>query len=324
MGIESILTGKAATSLAPVSDKGAGAQPLSDAEALVASAANGNSPLVRGGALRALDEATGDRTLSDRLVGGTTFADQAAPSQPVSVPGGPAPLTIVQRTQRLQAAMPDALASIRTAAADPALTPGEAADLRAAADALGRTDTKFAYGAIHDQPRAAAAAATRNGKTTITINPSAPTLFKPDGSVEASALAEVLAHEGRHAHDANFHGERDGPSTLAEERRTERNAYRTQAAYLKAVGGTANTIDPSGATVPLTASTANFAAELSVTSLVGAAAKAAIQTNRTIDANYSTYLHRLTDYDRAHGTHTTPEPRQLHALVPTYTPPANY
>lgn len=321
MTVESISNGNLVTGLALATDEKTKPQPLSDVEPLVASAANGNSPLVRGEALRALDQATGDRTVSDRLAGGTVSPGQTTALQ---APSSPAPLTLAQRTERLQAALPHALASIRTAAANPALTPEEAADLNAAAATLGRADTKFAYGAVPDQPLAGAAAATRNGRTTITINPHSPVLFRTDGSVDRAVLSAVLAHEGRHGYDARFYGERNGAKTLFEVRRTERNAYRTQAADLKATGGTMYTLDSTRTLVPLTTATANYAAEGSVKSWVRATALSAADTNRTIDANYATYRRQLAAYDRANGTHTTLQPRPPHVPVPTYSPPASY
>jgi hypothetical protein len=61
----------------------------------------------------------------------------------------------------------------------------------------------------------------------------------------------LLVHYVRHIYYARLYDGRN-PSTLEQVRRTERNAYRTQAAYLKAVGGTLWTKDLAGTYVPLT------------------------------------------------------------------------
>lgn len=168
------------------------------------------------------------------------------------------------------------------------------------------------------------AAGMKNGRATITINLSSPSLFNTDGTVNMTTLSAFLVHEGRHIYDARFYGERNGPSTVEQVRRTERNAYRTEAAYLKAAGGTMWTKDLTGTAVPLTRATANFAAEGSVRSWVKAAALSATRTNVAIDRNYSTYLRKLAEYDRTNGTRSTPSSRQRYVTVPVYTPPASY
>jgi hypothetical protein len=220
--------------------------------------------------------------------------------------------------------MPGAIAAIGAASTSTTLDAAEQTDLQAAAATLRRRDINYTYGVIPNQPTAGAAARMENGRATITINLNSPTLFNADGTVNMTTFSSFLVHEARHISDARFYGQRNGPSTIAHVRRTERNAYRTEAAFLKATGGVMGMTDLSGATVPLTRANANVAAEGSVRSWVGAAAISARQTNAAIDRSYADYRRRVTAFDRANGTRTTLSPRQPHVPIPVYRPPSSY
>ncbi|HYD86005.1 MAG TPA: hypothetical protein VEA80_00880 [Vitreimonas sp.] len=240
-------------------------------------------------------------------------------------PGYNALRQIPTAAERLEAAIPDAIAQIERAALNPTLNPAELADLQASIDTLRSGGIQYRFEAIRNQPTAAGGAKTENGRSTITINPSAPTLFYSDGSVNIESLARFLVHEGRHVYDNQVYSLQNGPSNIDEVRRTERNAYRTQAAYERAVGMVSYTVNPmTGATVPFSSATSNFAAERSVVSWVNAAAISATEANSRIDRNYQDYLNRLSAHDARYGTHTTPLPRQPYVPVPTYSPPSSY
>ncbi|HEV2816914.1 MAG TPA: hypothetical protein VGW40_06815, partial [Allosphingosinicella sp.] len=249
-----------------------------------------------------------------------TETPQVAGAAPASSPV----LTDAQRRQLVTGARPDAIASIEQAAADPSLDPAERADLEAAARTLRRGGITYRYGRAANQPNSAASAGMVNGVASITINLHGAGLFNPDGTVNVGELARSLLHEARHIYDNRFYGLRNGPTTLAQVRRTERNAYRTEAAYLKSTGLTGYAEDPNGVIVPLTSATANFAAEASVKSWVNASAIEARRTNANIDRSYAVYLRQVAAYNRANGTNIRPTPRQRHIVPPVYVPPASY
>jgi hypothetical protein len=253
---------------------------------------------------------TPDETATPQIASGATSTSSAA-------------LTDAEKQRRIEAAVPYAVAGTKAASKSAALDAARLADIMAALSTLGRKDTRYVFRAIADQPNANATGELVSGRGRITINLDSKSLFNTDGTVNMTMLSAVLIHEGRHIYDARFYGGRN-PSTVEQVRRTERNAYRTQAAYLKAVGGTMWTKDLAGTYVPLTSATANFAAEGSVRSWVGAEALSATLTNTAIDRNYNTYLRKLGEYDRNNGTRSTPSPRQRYVTVPVYTPPVSY
>ncbi|MGE0828014.1 MAG: hypothetical protein AB7O04_01520 [Hyphomonadaceae bacterium] len=138
--------------------------------------------------------------------------------------------------ERLEVAIPEAIAQIERAALNPTLPPTELADLQASINTLRSGDVEYRVEAIQNQSTAAGGARMQNGSGIIIINPSAHMLFYSDGSVNVEVLARILVHEGRHVYDNQVYSLQNGPSNIDEVRRTERNAYRTQAAYQRAVG----------------------------------------------------------------------------------------
>lgn len=89
--------------------------------------------------------------------------DTATPqTASAATPASSVTLTAAEKQKLLQAALPDAIAGIKTASTSTALDAAELADMQAAATTLGRKDTNYAYGAIPDQPTAGAAAGMEN------------------------------------------------------------------------------------------------------------------------------------------------------------------
>jgi hypothetical protein len=151
-------------------------------------------------------------------------------------------------------------------------------------------------------------------------------LFNADGTVNMTTLSAVLIHEGRHIYDARLYGGRN-PSTVEQVRRTERSAYRTQAAYLKAVGGTMYTRDLTRDYVPLTGANANIAAENSVKSWTTAEAKNAADANVITNRNniaIKRYNEEVIQYNRSTGNKMPLKPLEIMRPIPVYTPPNSY
>jgi len=126
-----------------------------------------------------------------------------------------------------------------------------------------------------NDPGAAGNASIKNYHDTINIDVTQPGYFNPDGSPDYLAVASTLVHEGQHGLDAVFYHEPNGPSGSATsgglanivslDRRTEINAYGTQAIFDQAMGYTqAYNLVNGQLGVVLTPATANQVAEGSV------------------------------------------------------------
>lgn len=125
-------------------------------------------------------------------------------------------------------------------------------------------------------------------------------------------------HEGRHIYDGESLGwprfnDQEGART------TERNAYRTMAAYAKVMGMEMKYTLP-GASQPLllTRNTANRIAELSVRSSVNASIKSAARYNADIDRDYKVYL------DKNKDTRYPLSAKPPYVKVDPYAPPKSY
>jgi hypothetical protein len=256
---------------------------------------------------------TPDETATPQIASGATSTSSAA-------------LTDAEKQRKIEVALPNAIASITATFKSAALDAAELADIMAALSALGRKDTRYVFRAIADQPNANATGELVNGRGRITINPNSKILFNADGTVNMTTLSAVLIHEGRHIYDARLYGGRN-PSTVEQVRRTERSAYRTQAAYLKAVGGTMYTRDLTRDYVPLTGANANIAAENSVKSWTTAEAKNAADANVITNRNniaIKRYNEEVIQYNRSTGNKMPLKPLEIMRPIPVYTPPNSY
>lgn len=162
-----------------------------------------------------------------------------------------------------------------------------------------------------------------NGKATITFTPSAAGLFNDDETVNVTRLSDILVHEGRHIYDDRFYGLNNGPTNIDESRRTERNAYQTEAAYLKAIDAKIYVLDLTGNPVLLTSEAANIAAENSVKLWVAARTISVEQTNQAIARRNNEVIKLTSDYNKKYGTAIAPK-LQKKLEAPVYTPPPSY
>jgi hypothetical protein len=117
-------------------------------------------------------------------------------------------------------------------------------------------------------------------------------------------------------------------NTVADIRLTERNAYRSQAAFLQSVGGTMYTTNAAKVVVPLVVANSNEAAENSVRTWVSVERTNRQDINRqiaNINLRIDQYNTTFLEYNRRNGQKIPIQPR--HAPMPLlapYTPPANY
>jgi hypothetical protein len=153
----------------------------------------------------------------------------------------------------------------------------------------------------------------------ITVDPTMAGLFNADGSVNMPFFETFLVHEARHVADNRHFGLANGPRTTAQVRRTERNAYRTEAAYMKVSGFAQNVRMPNGTEVPLTRETANYGAESSVKAWVTA-------SRASTAAAYADYVSRIRASNRRNGTNQRIPPisEAYPDMPPPYSPPSSY
>ena len=250
----------------------------------------------------------------------------------------PVSLTPQQKQERVNAAMPEVRQRIGAAAVDPNLDQAERDDLTLANRALRRGDTQVQAVALDPGVAGDASVVDRtdrrpDGTARIRININSPNLFLPDGSVNIDFLAAVVVHEARHIHDIRFRGWRDGVRTIEQSRETERNAYRTQAAWHKSTGTSWFIRDLSGNPAQLTRANANIAAEASVIVWVNGAAASArsynanqlAADNRRVDARNAQVRANNERYRDVPGYQVQREqPHFAPKPIPVYTPPATY
>jgi hypothetical protein len=136
-----------------------------------------------------------------------------------------------------------------------------------------------------------------NGAPSITINPQEASLYNDDGSVKLLLLGADLSHEGQHLVDAINFNWKNGAQALDQERATERNAYAAQSYFDLAENfHQGYYFNGSLAMTPLTPSTANQFAELSVQSWWTATNISISNTNAINDRNAKLY-------NQKYGTH---------------------
>lgn len=256
----------------------------------------------------------------------------SGPAQVATAPSAPIVLSDADKLRLIQAAIPDAKTMIFTAENDPNLTDAERTELTKGAGRLRRGDTTYVYGGVPNQPNAGGSASVdpETGAGQISIDHTKSYYFNAGGTVNVRALANTLIHEGRHIYDFHFYGQ-SGVRSVAEVRRTERNAYMTGAILDKSTGHVEFTTDPTtSAIVQLTPATANFAAEGSVRSWVTAARISFPANNLIVDSNnraIDRYNRDVRAYNAHPGRSGPPlplKPRQQRYVIPVYTPPTSY
>lgn len=236
----------------------------------------------------------------------------------VDASAGPA-LSAAEATAKLKAGTPQALASINEVLASGKLSEADKADLLKSMQVLEKASTSYKYEEIPNQPTAIAGASLdKNGNAIITINPNAKSLFDSSGNVIVTKLAYILVHEARHAYDIKVYKWDRAPRTVEQTRLTERNAYRTMAVYIQAVGETYGVKNlATGASENITTANSNYAAEASVESWAKAAEISAVNYNKQIDTSYAKFLKSL-------GKGIKPGPKPNYIPVPKYYPPEGY
>lgn len=264
-------------------------------------------------------------------------AGQLAITPPPALAAPPALLPVVltnaQKVALVQAAIQGSVERLDQASKSQNITSNESQDISLAVSALKRGDTRIRAARIGSFDTAGTATIER-GIGRIRVNINNPNLFNSDGTINIIELDRTLVHEGRHVHDLRRPAWlRDGANTMARSRETERNAYRTEAAYLKAVGVTGYATDGrNGNRIQLTAATANYAAETSVRSWVDSAERNAKKENRelpALNAQIDQWNRGTMAYNEARrgepGFRPIPlKPREQPVPIPVYTPPASY
>jgi hypothetical protein len=213
-----------------------------------------------GGALVGANSTKGDKVLMTAEQLQRSISNQPAPlASPVSATEFmPPTLTAAQQRK----AITDAKALVASAATNDTLSAAEKTDVNYAKRALNRADTRVEFATLG--AGTGGNAQIIDGVGIVRINRNEPALYMADGSVNIERLASIMTHEGRHIDDFRFYGNSAGLRTIAESRRTERNAYRTQAAFNKANGFNSYIRDLDGRRAILTRENANVAAEGSV------------------------------------------------------------
>jgi hypothetical protein len=238
-------------------------------------------------------------------------------------------------------AIADAKALLASAATSDTLSATEKADVNLSTRALNRPDTRVEFLALASGTGGNAQII--DGVGIVRINTNSPALYLTDGSVNVARLASVLAHEGRHIHDFRFYGNPEGLRTIGESRRTERNAYRTQAAYNRVSGFESYIRGLDGQRAILTRENANVGAEASVRQWVTDSAESARAWNRdklpginkqisAINASREARnlkVQEINRMNRQNGSTTvyplSPlKPLEVPRPIPVYSPPPSY
>ncbi|WP_256082169.1 hypothetical protein [Massilia sp. YIM B04103] len=230
-------------------------------------------------------------------------------------------LTNEQKIELVRSSIPNAIAGAESALSNAGLTSSERAKLRQSVDALHRSDLRFDVTDLGEEDTGATAKMS-DGKPVITVNISGRQLFK-DGVLNRSILTPQLVHEGQHVADFMEYSWSNGPATLQDERRTERNAYQVQAIYNKAVGISQSFFVPGQGVIMMTPDNSNRVAELSVRMWANDMTSNAIEHNRRIDRQNSINATNYQNYQRRNGL-TGPLPNnyiQPHIEVPVYVEP---
>ncbi|MES2443088.1 MAG: LysM peptidoglycan-binding domain-containing protein [Pseudomonadota bacterium] len=243
----------------------------------------------------------------------------------------PPPLTLADKRRLLTAALPTARADIAAAATSTTIDAGQRADLLATSTLLDGGTVPIRFEA--SSPGSAGGASMVNGRGTIKIDPNAPGLFNADNTVNMTLFEAELVHEAQHIVDNIRYHLRNGPDTTDQERRTERNAYRTQAIFLQATGKTLYYKNMAGVSTSLTTATSDDIAEGSVKIWVNETIASRTATNAQIRINNRRGAADMVRYNRdvdawnarnptaTQLQHGRFRPQQPYAVPAPYAPP---
>jgi hypothetical protein len=255
-----------------------------------------------------IDQATAKAANADLNVPLAAF-QSTAPQTPTATSGTQEtmPLTDAEMKQRIKYALPAAKARIAEVLSSDKLTVAEKNDIQFAYNELVKRNTYINLPKLDKEgDYLGAAKIDGRGNGQIYLDYNSQQYFNSDNSINLDMLASVLVHEARHLYDARQYG---NPVTLAGSRRTERNAYRTQAAFNKAIDYKLEITDLDGIPTILAEQSANKLAENSVIEFVKDYNAKRLKTNaesrqynaeqrRIYDEKYSAYLREYAEVTR--------------------------